>query len=159
MVVLVSGSTRTKSLPWPSLLACLPTLHRHPFVDEIHSKVGREEAKDLHSRKLDEDGELNVLAAHHCSVQEYGLPQVFMNLPYYVVSGVFPVLFHLLFSFVPMTHRAPAHRYSAPRGLRRRDACVLGANLYPRSPPSPLAHYLPCGSSLYCWSAYSKCMS
>src|SRR5271155_5747075 len=45
------------------------------------------------------------LAAHHCSVQEYELPQLFMNLPYYVVSGVFPVTFHLLIIWLRLNRR------------------------------------------------------
>src|SRR5277367_1067850 len=49
------------------------------------------------------------LAAHHCSVQEYELPQLFMNLPYYVVSGVFPVMFHVLIIWLRL-NGPPARR-------------------------------------------------
>jgi hypothetical protein len=48
-------------------LVCQPTLHRHPFIDGIHSKVGREEAKNLHGWKLDEDE--NQMSSTHLEAE------------------------------------------------------------------------------------------
>jgi hypothetical protein len=112
-------------------LACLPTLRRHPFIDEIHSKVGREEAKMVGSwmkdgNHMSSDPSRSQdwrLAVHNCSVQEYELPRLFMNLPYYVVSDVFPVT--LLLNGRPCR--------------TRRGMLVSWRQFLPGSPSSPLA--------------------